>query len=170
MTRLLFACVLIISVSTMAFSFESDLQKYPSCTYCGMDRTTYAHSRVLIEYNDGSSFSGCSLHCAAVNLANNIDKTPTAIRVGDYNAKKLIDAERAFWVLGGTKAGVMTANAKWAFETRVAAASFIAENGGSLVTFDAAIKATYADMYQDTKRIRERRKLKRTQPPTGGVR
>ena len=38
-------------------------------------------------------------------------------------------------------------------------------NGGSLATFDDAIKAAYEDMYADTKMIRERRKMKKMQMP-----
>jgi hypothetical protein len=132
-----------------------------------MDLAKYAHSRMLIDYDDGTSFGACSLHCAAVDLANHIDKTPTTIRVGDYNSKKLIDAEKACWVLGGQKPGVMTGNAKWAFADKPAAEKFIKENGGVLATFDAAIKAAYEDMYKDTKQIRERRKMKRSLKPQG---
>src|SRR5690242_11161675 len=56
-----------------------------SCKYCGMDREQFAHSRMLIEYDDGTAAGTCSLHCLAVELINNIDKTPTAIKVGDYS-------------------------------------------------------------------------------------
>ena len=31
-----------------------DIQKYPDCKYCGMDRQKFAHSRMLIDYSDGS--------------------------------------------------------------------------------------------------------------------
>jgi hypothetical protein len=34
-------------------------------------------------------------------------------------------------------------------------------NGGTIVAFDDAIKAAYDDMYQDTRMIRENRKMKR---------
>ncbi len=38
--------------------------------------------------------------------------------VADYGTKKLIDAEKAIWVVGGSVQGVMTRNAKWAFENK----------------------------------------------------
>ncbi len=56
----------------------------------------------------------------------------------------------------------MTAQAKWAFVSREAAERFIKANGGRIVSFDEAIKAAYDDMYQDTKMIREFRKMKRS--------
>ncbi len=137
---------------------QEDIQKYPSCKYCGMDRGKFAHSRVIIEYDDGSALATCSIHCAAVDLAINIDKTPKSIFVGDYNLKRLIDAEKAVWVIGGSKMGVMSKRAKWGFEKKEDSEKFISANGGALATFDEAVKAAYEDMYQDTKMIRDRRK------------
>jgi hypothetical protein len=126
-----------------------------------MDREKFSHSRMLIAYEDGSTVATCSLHCAAVELANAIDKIPVSLRVADYDSKELIDAESAVWVLGGSKKGVMTGQAKWAFASGEPAERFIKANGGRIVTFDEAIKASYDDMYKDTKMIRESRKMKR---------
>jgi nitrous oxide reductase accessory protein NosL len=147
-----------LSSLTFASSHDADIAASKSCKYCGMDREKFAHSRMLIEFEDSSSVATCSLHCAAVDLANNIDKTPKAIKVADYGTKQLIDAEKAVWVIGGSKQGVMTRNAKWAFATKDKAEAFIKENGGKLATFDEAIKSAYEDMYTDTKMIRDKRK------------
>lgn len=138
-----------------------DVEKHPTCMFCGMDRGKFAHSRMLIEYDDGTSFGACSLHCVAVDLASNIDKTPGTIGVADYKSKKMVGAEKAFWVLGGKKPGVMTSHAKWAFGSKPDAENFVKENGGVLATFDEAMKAAYDDMYQDTRQIREKRRMKR---------
>ena len=150
---------LILSLSAGFCLAQDDVAKQASCKYCGMDRKTFAHSRMLVTYEDGSTMGTCSLHCTAVELALNIDKTPRSIEVGDFKTKKLIDAEKAFWVIGGSKPGVMTKRAKWAFESKADADAFIKENGGTLATFDEAIKASYEDMYADTKMIREKRKM-----------
>jgi copper chaperone NosL len=139
-------------------SAQDDVTKHPSCPYCGMDRAKFAHSRVLVEYDDGSAFGACSLHCAAIDLAVHMDKSPKTVLVGDYNTKQLIDAEKATWVIGGGKMGVMTKNAKWAFTKSEDAKAFVAANGGTIGTFDQAMKAAYEDMYTDTKMIREKRK------------
>jgi len=142
---------------------QTDYKKIPSCKYCGMDREKFARSRMLIEYSDGTVVGACSLHCAAVDLALSIDKTPRSIMVGDYAGGALIEAEKAAWVLGGSKMGVMTGNAKWAFAQQGDAGKFIRENGGKLATYDEAMKSAYEDMYADTKMIREKRKMKMTQ-------
>ena len=137
---------------------QTDIITHPSCAYCGMDRAKFAHSRIYILYNDLSSLGACSLHCAAVDLAVNIEKGPLIILAGDYNTGKLIDAEKAVWVIGGKKPGVMTMRAKWAFDTERAADDFIKQNGGEKGDFERAIEAAYNDMYRDTRMIRERRK------------
>jgi len=152
----------LVTAAFTAFGQGDDIKQHPSCKYCGMDREKFGHSRMLIEYDDGTSVGTCSVHCAAVDLALNIDKTPKALMVGDLGTKKLIDAEKASWVINGNKPGVMTKRAKWAFEKKEDADKFIKENGGSLSTFDEAVKLAYEDMYQDTKMIREKRKMKKT--------
>jgi copper chaperone NosL len=132
-----------------------------------MDRQQFAHSRMLIAYEDGTEVGLCSLHCAAVELSLKLDKTPKMILVGDYGAKNLIDAEKATWVIGGSKPGVMTKSGKWAFEKKGDAEAFVSGNGGSIASFDQAIKAAYEDMYADTKMIRDKRKMMKMQKPMG---
>ncbi|OGR24913.1 MAG: NosL family protein [Desulfuromonadales bacterium GWD2_54_10] len=152
----------LLLVSSLALAAPpADVSQSPACRYCGMDRGKFNHSRMLVEYEDGSQTATCSLHCAAVELANTIDRTPVNIRVADFDTKELINVDSAVWVMGGSKSGVMTARAKWAFASREAAERFVKANGGVIGTFDEAIKAAYEDMYQDTKAIRERRMMKR---------
>ena len=161
---LIFGLVVAFSLLTMGLAFaQEDVRKHPACKYCGMDREKFAHSRFYVEFEDGSTQGTCSVHCSAVDFAVNIDKSPKAFQVGDYGTKELIDAEKAFWVLGGKKPGVMTKRAKWAFAKKEDAEKFMAEHGGNLVAFDQVFKATYEDMYADTKMIQERRKMRRMQ-------
>jgi copper chaperone NosL len=159
--------MLVLGASFLFINFSvfasDDVSKHKSCPHCGMDRGQFSHSRMLVVYDDGTEVGLCSLHCAAIDLAINIDKTPKTIYVGDFNTKKLIDAEQAFWVIGGNKPGVMTKRAKWAFEKKADADAFIAKEGGTIANFDQTIKASYEDIYTDTKMIRERRKMKRMQ-------
>lgn len=116
-----------------------------SCTKCGMDRTAFAHSRMLVVYEDGTSVGTCSLHCTATEMKGASDKKIQSIKVADYTTKKLIDAKSATWVIGGRKKGVMTPVAKWAFAGKQDAEAFVRENGGSLATFDEALKKAEAE-------------------------
>ncbi len=160
MARLLVVAML-SCLAQPALAQLEDVKQSPSCRYCGMDRERFGHTRMTIRYDDGSTVGTCSLHCAAVDVAVSIDKTPEAIRVADVETKELVDAEKAAWVVGGEKPGVMTRRAKWAFADRARAEAHAREHGGSVVGFDEAMKSAYEDMYQDTKMIREKRKAKR---------
>jgi copper chaperone NosL len=156
---IVFALSLLIFLSPVYAA--SDIEDIPSCKYCGMDRLKFAHSRVLITYDDGTKFGACSLHCAAIDMSLNIDKFPVSIEVGDMNTKELIDAETAAWVIGGDKMGVMTKRAKWAFASKADAEKFIAEHGGTMATLDEAFKSAFEDMYEDVQMIRKKRKAMR---------
>lgn len=155
--------VVALILGSVLLAFAEDIKQAPSCKYCGMNRQAFAHSRMVIEYDDGTKMGTCSLHCAIVDLALNLDKNPKAIMVGDYGTKALIDAEKATWIIGGNKPGVMTKNAKWAFAKKEDAEKFRQEQGGRLASFDEAVEAAHQDLYNDTKMIRERRKMRRMQ-------
>ena len=135
----------------------SDTDNHPKCPLCGMDRHNYTHSRMLLEYHDGSTLGTCSIHCTAMELAVNHTKMVTEFYAADYNTGQLIDGKKAFWVIGGTLSGVMTSRAKWAFEKRSEAEIFTRKYGGQISTFDDAMKATFQDMYEDLKVIRQKR-------------
>jgi nitrous oxide reductase accessory protein NosL len=112
-----------------------------ACSQCGMDRTVFDQSRMLIVYADGTTVGLCSIHCAAADMKQNKDKQVRSLMVADYMTKDLTDARAATWVMGGGKQGVMTSVAKWAFAREEDAQKFVQENGGKVVPFDQAMKA-----------------------------
>jgi nitrous oxide reductase accessory protein NosL len=126
----------------------ADIKAHPGCKYCGMDRRMYDYSRMLVEYTEGVSGGMCSIHCAAIDLAMNPDRILKNIMAGDYRTKKLIDAEKAYWVIGGSRRGVMSIQGKWAFEQKADAEDFIRENGGKIGSFDEALQAAFEDMWE----------------------
>lgn len=166
--RCLICFVLILLVPSVALALSgagrADIEKYPKCTLCDMDRNQFAFSRILVTYDDASASGYCSLHCAAISMAIHLDKTPMKIEAGDYDTRELINAETAVWVIGGDTPGVMTHRAKWAFKERRSAEAFVNEHGGAISNFDAAMKASYEDMYADTRMIREKRKKMHAKP------
>lgn len=117
---------------------HADVEKHKGCRHCGMDRGKFAHSRMLITYSDGSVVGVCSIHCTVTELKASKGKTVKTVEVADYNTKKLVGAEKAIWVIGGSKKGVMTRTAKWAFAEKDAAAAFVKVNGGALATYREA--------------------------------
>ena len=157
----------VLVAGTLSVFAQDDIKLATSCKYCGMDREKFSHSRMLIQYDDGTTAATCSLHCAAVDPALTIDKTRAAIKVADFGTKKPVDAEKAVWVVGGSKPGVMTRRPKWAVENKADVDAFIRENGSARASFEEAVKLAYEDIYQDTKMIREKRKMKMTEQMKG---
>lgn len=158
---ILFALSLCLSGSPAQAVQHQDQLNHPSCSYCGMDRTKFGYSRMLVEYEDGGEVGTCSIHCMALEFANAIDRIPKHLFVADYISGDLVTAEEAIWVIGGDRHGVMTSRAKWAFAQQADAETFIAEHGGTIADFDQAMKASYEDMYRDTQRLRKMRAMKK---------
>lgn len=128
-----------------------DILHHVSCKYCGMDRETFGHSRMLLEYTDGTSAGTCSIHCTTIELTSRTGMVPCSLKVGDYKSRKLIDAYKAFWVIGGSKQGVMTSRAKWAFQNEQDARDFVTLYGGEVAPFYAAMKAAFDDLHEEVR-------------------
>ena len=162
MRRILVVALLITALAlpvgqTTTAAAEKDVERIPSCQYCGMDREKFASTRMLVEYANGTTIGTCSIHCAAVDLAQSFGKEIKALKVADYRGGKLVDAETAYWVVGAGIPGVMAAKSRVAFADKADAEAFRKEKGGEIAGFDAAITSTYCDMWPDTQAIRSRR-------------
>lgn len=140
MKKLWIALFIVLSLGTICLAADK-VEAPDSCKHCGMDRAKFAQSRMVVTYKDGSSTGTCSLNCVVTDL-NESKKEVKSFQVADYNTKKLIVAKTATWVIGGSKKGVMTPVAKWAFAEKASAEAFIKSNGGKLATFDDALKTT----------------------------
>ena len=145
----------VIWVGPVAFAEEE------SCRYCGMKKSEYGHSWVIVDHGENKVEGFCSVHCAAIDMALHTDKPVLKITVGDYDSKEQVDAEKAYWVIGGDKMGVMTSRAKWAFQSKDSADEFIKTHGGRPATFQEVMKAAFEDMYEDTMMIRKKREMMR---------
>ncbi len=141
MKKLWIAVLLVLSLGTVCLAAETKVETPDACVHCGMDRTKFGHSRMIVTYTDGSSAGTCSLNCVVTDMAKNKGKAVKSFQVADYNSRKLIDAKTAAWVIGGNKRGVMTPVAKWAFADKNDADAFIKVDGGKPATFDEALKA-----------------------------
>ena len=145
---------------------ENEFEKFPRCTYCGMVRKMWSHSRHLIVYDDDSVDGTCSIHCAAISLSLNLDRGPKVIYAGDAGAegdvKPLADTADMTYVINPAKMGTMTKVSKLAYADKaVAEGAAKAAEGTSMVGFDEALTAAYLGMAQDTIAIRKRRAEKR---------
>lgn len=157
-TTIVLASVLSLFIGgAKAGAAEKDIEKIPSCQYCGMDRAKFAATRMIVEYANGTTIGTCSIHCAAVDLAQSFGKEIAALKVADYRSGRLIDAEKALWVVGAGVPGVMAAKSRVAFADKADAEAFRKEKGGDAADFNAAVTSTYCDMWPDTQAIRSRR-------------
>jgi nitrous oxide reductase accessory protein NosL len=150
---------------------KDELKKYPRCSYCGMMRAKFSHSRHLLVYEDDSVDGTCSLHCAAISLSLNVDRGPKAIYAGDAGSdekiKPLVLADKASYVIDASKTGTMTKVSKLAYGDK-AKAEAAAKGDAKLVNFDEALKAAYLDMANDTIMIRKKRAEMRKKMMKGG--
>ena len=144
MKKLWIIVTLLLSLAAICCAADTKVEAPAECKHCGMDRTKFAHSRMLLSYADGSAGT-CSINCVAVDMKET-KKEVKLFQVGDYNSKKLTDAKTATWVIGGSKKGVMTPVAKWAFAEKKDAEAFVKANGGKLATFDDALKASEKEL------------------------
>jgi nitrous oxide reductase accessory protein NosL len=143
---LLFVLSIILPLNIPAASAADGVEAPKACKLCGMDRSAFARSRMLILYTDGTTVGVCSIHCAAAELKQNKDKQVKSLMVADYTTRELIDAKTATWVIGGKEQGVMTSVAKWAFARSEEAQKFVIANGGQLTSFDQAMQAAGAEV------------------------
>jgi len=146
MKRLWISIMLLLALGSACLAAEKKVEAPADCKHCGMNRTTFSHSRMVVTYKDGSTAGTCSINCIVIDMKEQQGKEVKSFQVSDYNSKKLIDAKSAAWVIGGKKKGVMTPVAKWAFADKKAADAFVKENGGKPATFDEVVTATEKEL------------------------
>jgi len=143
------SCLIALAMASIIASVVmagDDIDEFRSCSSCGMDRKAYGYSRMLVNYKDGTRTGVCSLHCAVTDVEAGRGGGVASMMVADRDSRSLLDAEKAYWVIGGRKRGVMTQRAKWAFATREAAQSFVNSFGGQIVSWEAASLAAREDI------------------------
>lgn len=122
---------------------EADIRNYPECHTCGASRKECNHGRMIVEYADGTKRAECGLHCAADNLLTQPSRQPKRFRVADYDSKRLIDADKAQWVVYDNRNQCRGSTAELAFADGYAADRFVARYGGKRTNFDGALKIAY---------------------------
>ncbi|MCB1350366.1 MAG: nitrous oxide reductase accessory protein NosL [Maritimibacter sp.] len=146
---------------------ENEFEKYPRCPYCGMMRERFSFSRHLIVYDNDTVDATCSIHCASISLALNMDAGPKTIYAGDAGAdgdiKPLVEVEQLTYVFNPDKPGTMTMHSKFAFADPAKAEAAVAESPNArAMTFDEALRVAYAEMADNTIMLRKRRGEKRS--------
>ena len=51
MKKITLVSMVLFVPAAIVYAIGVNVEKLPSCTYCGMDRAKFTHSRILIEYD-----------------------------------------------------------------------------------------------------------------------
>ena len=111
------------------------------CARCGMDLVMFYKTSHAAEHKD-VKFQYCSIHCLAEHMSQ---EELNDIKVVDTVSLKLIDAKKAYYVVGSKVRGTMSRVSKYAFLNENDAKDFQAKNGGEIMDFDAALKKAQED-------------------------
>ncbi len=146
MTKTVLTLITLLVLCTAVITLAGTVEPPEECVSCGMNRTTFAQSRMVVTFGDNSSAATCSVNCAVQVMGEKRGKMLKSAQVADYDSRKLIDARTASWVIGGDRRGVMSPVAKWAFADRKGAEAFIRKHGGVLTSFDDVLKETEKEL------------------------
>lgn len=151
--RLIIAVVLmaVVVAASYAFGFltPKDLLQYPECLHCGMSRKLCAHTRMTVEYTDGTKRAECGLHCLLADLIEQPGRQPKRILAADYNDRKLADAQESWWVRYENAAECSGSKIMLSFRTEKGADDFVVSFGGRKLDFDEALRLTYLDIEEE---------------------
>jgi nitrous oxide reductase accessory protein NosL len=125
---------------------DNELEKYPRCVICNMDRRKFHYARHLLHYADGHVQGTCSVHCVGECMLRERRRGFQAIYAPDFGAtvepKPLIEVSSATYLIGSDLRGVMTPVSKVSFASREAALQARLTYGGEIGNFGTAISAS----------------------------
>jgi nitrous oxide reductase accessory protein NosL len=129
--------------STVEHPFRKlqNFTEHKRCDNCGMDLNKWARTRHEFRTATGS-FHTCSLTCCVI-LSWKRKEEGRSFRVAEYlRPEKMVDADKAVYVMGSSAPGTMTALSKIAFGDKKEAVAFARRYGGGIVKLKDALDAT----------------------------
>lgn len=126
------------------------------CPNCGMVRAMWA--RTWHTYTDSRGpQQACSMHCLADRVAKSGEHAQD-VRVACYLAPEtMIPVAEAYYVVGSSAAGTMSAQSKPAFADRAGAERFAAACGGRVMRFAEALAVATAALPAENRMIADKR-------------
>lgn len=120
------------------------------CTVCGMTLPKFYKTNHAATDAKGHTHQYCSIVCEVEDAVKNGRKLHNH-KVIDNTTLKFIDAKSAYFVVGSSKPGTMSAVSKYAFGTKDAADKFAKQNGGKVLPFDAVYTMVEKSLEKDLK-------------------
>ena len=161
--------LLLISLNLEAKSFSKAATNEPIlvqegkekywCPISGMSLKEYYKTSYTSTLQNGTKRQYCSLHCLAIDMKEyGIDTNN--IKVIDAKSEKLIDATKAFYLIGSRINGTMSKTSKLAFESKDEAKIFKKKYRGKIVNFDTALKKAQQSLKTDTLMVQKKKDKK----------
>lgn len=140
--------------SSSAILVQEGSEKY-WCPICGMNIKKYYKTSHATTLQNGTPRQYCSINCLVRDKEEyGIDSNN--IKVVDAKTEKLINAKKAFYVIGSKINGTMSKISKIAFEKEEEAKEFIQRYKGEIISFDEVLKKTQDSLKNDLKILRKK--------------
>jgi hypothetical protein len=151
--RLIIFTLILVSALFFFTMVHAEEQKY--CPLCSMNLKMFWKTTHWLTFADGTRSGYCSIHCASIvyqKRAANIDRW----EVADYDTKELINAHKAHFLIGSDLPGTMTPVSKLAFASLDVAKKYQKEHGGTISTFDDALRRAIEGRGEDMAMIKKK--------------
>ena len=129
------------------------------CPVCGMNLKMFYKTSHTAKLKDGKKRQYCSLRCLAVD-SHEHNLSLSDVQVVDVNSEKLIDANKAFYVLNSKIKGTMSKVSKLAFATKKEAETFAKKMGGEVVDFKTVLEKANASLKSDIAMVMTKKQKK----------
>ncbi len=168
-TLLLITILLLSSITINAKSFTKMASVEPVliqkgqekhwCPVCGMNLKMFYKTSHTSKLKNGTKRQYCSMRCLVADMQEygiNMD----SVKVVNARTQELIDAKKAFYVLGSKVKGTMSKTSKLAFASKEEAQKFIKKHKGKIVDFDTALNSAKESLKSDIAMIKKKKEKK----------
>ncbi len=149
------------SVESSKATVLQDGKSREYCPNCGMHIPKYYKTSHAVKFKDGTYRQFCSIHClvdeSEMGFLRDKKNKITQTLVADVDSLEMIDAKKAFYVVGSKVAGTMTVNSQYAFGTKAGAEDFVKGYGGKIMNFDDTYSTALKDFTNDIKMLKSKK-------------
>lgn len=153
------ACMIIVAALVLLSGCkDKNDSKGNKCGFCSMAvKLPDDVQGAKIVFRDGSEEYFCVMGHAMMGWKiengreGNPDNPPVGLYAVDYASKKLIDAQKAFYVFGSDVHSPMFAKSAIAFSDKAAAETFVQAHAGKVMDFETLKKQNLNEMKEELK-------------------
>ncbi len=145
-----------VFVSGLCLLSAAHAEEQKWCPLCSMNLKMFWKTSHWLTLSDGKTMGYCSIHCASKIY----QKRSTDIdlwEVADYDMKTLINAHRAYFLIGSDLPGTMTPVSKLAFASHDVAKNYQKEHGGTIGSLDDALTRAIEGRGEDMALIKKKK-------------